>query len=258
MFGIDTIHEATGLTDELLKIAIIGAPGIGKSWLSATAPKPVFNIDFDGRKSSLAGKTGVTVKSYVDLDPNTPRAMAELEADLGLLEYEKTKGNPVPATYVIDSLTFMKKAIDNELMKQQTSLGRGLKIGQRTVKIGQGYDLYNGCRAYVEYMIGRLSAMGNLIMVCHQKDEKDKKLSTEKEKKYTGKITIDPEFLGTTLSLFNDCWLMDVDWSGNRIIKTTPSSDFVGKNSLGLQPEEKDPDITKFVAAYKARMATTK
>ena len=105
MFGIPSLVEATSLTEEPLKIAVIGAPGIGKSWLACTAPGPVFDIDFDGRKSSLAGKANVIVKTYVDLDPNNPKAAAELEADLGLIEYEKQKGNPVPATYVLDSLT---------------------------------------------------------------------------------------------------------------------------------------------------------
>ncbi len=254
MFGISSLVEATTLADEPLKIAIVGPPGIGKSWLAATAPGPVFDIDFDGRKSSLAGKKDVVVKSYHDFDKNKPISAAALEADIGVIEYEKQKGNPIPKTFVLDSLTYMRAATEAEIIRQQPTLSRQLKIGVSTLKIGQGFDIINGNRAYVEYIIGRLSVLGNLIVVCHSRDEKDKAKTTAMEKKYTGKITIDPEYLNTILSLFNDCWLLDSDWQGKRFITTGITDNFIGKNSLGLDLKVYDPNITQMVEAHRKRL----
>src|ERR1017187_7157420 len=97
---------ATSITEPLLKIAVVGDPGVGKSWFAATAPKPVLDLDFDGRASSLAGKAGVLVKSYVDLDTTNPKAIADLESDLNSFDYAKAKGEEIPATFVIDSITY--------------------------------------------------------------------------------------------------------------------------------------------------------
>lgn len=259
MFGITSLVEATTLANEPLKIAIVGPPGIGKSWLAATAPGPVFDIDFDGRKSSLFGKKDVVVKTYRDNDPKSIKASAELEADIGLIEYEKTKGNPVPSTYVLDSLTYMKSATENEIIRQQPTLSREIKVGAVKIKIGQGWDIVNGNRAYIEYLIGRLSQLGNLIIICHTQDEKDKTKSTATEKKYTGKITIQPEYMSTILSLFNDVWMLDSDWSGKRFITTGITDNFIGKNSLGLPlkvdvDDPKIPYITQMVEAHQKRI----
>jgi len=249
---IKGLVSAQDIVEPPLKIAIVGEPGVGKSWLAATAPKPVLDIDFDGRKSSLQGKAGVYVKSYVDIDINNPKAIADLETDINTFEYEKGKGNPTPATYVLDSMTYGKKFTEAELIRQQATLGRTLKVGVSTIKIGSGWDIINGNRGYLEYLINRLSVLGNLIAIFHTQDEKDNKKSTEKVKAYTGRLTVQPQYLNSLLSIFNDVWLLDTDYNNKRVVKTTITDTFIGKCSLkGLSPEE-EPDIEKMLLKHKA------
>lgn len=257
-FGVDDIIETKNITNPLLKIAIIGEPKAGKSWFAATAPKPILNFDFDGRAASLRGKEGVYVKTFRDVDTNNPNAMAELEANIGLIEYEKQKGNPIPATFVLDSLTYMRSATEAEIIKQQSTLSRAIRIGSRTMRIGQGYDIINGNRAYIEYIIGRLSVLGNLIVVCHSMDEKDNAKTTKDGKVYTGKITIQPQYLSNLLSLFDDVWYLDTNWKGERIVTTGNTTEFNGSCSLlGLDIEE-PADIEKMLAKSAAFIAKSK
>lgn len=253
-FGVDDIKDTSEIVNPFLKIALIGRPGVGKSWLASTAPKPVLNWDFDGRAASLVGKPGVFVKTYVDKDPNNPTAMSEVERDLNKIEYEFKSKRPVPATNVLDSLTYMRKATENELMKQQSSLSRTLKVGVRNVLIPSGWDIINGNRNYIEYVIGRLSSIGNLIVICHEQDEKDNVKSTKETKAYTGKVTIQPQYMNTILSLFDDVWYVDTDYKGERKVQTGISVDFDGKTTLDVDNIE-EANIEKMLAKSAARKA---
>lgn len=255
---IKGLVSAQDIVEPLLKIAIVGEPGIGKSWLAVTAPKPVLDIDFDGRKSSLAGKAGVFVKSYVDIDINNPKAISDLETDINSFEYEKQKGNPTPATYILDSMTYGRKFTEAELIRQQGTLGRSLKVGVSTIKIGSGWDIINGNRAYLEYLINRLSVLGNLIAIFHTQDEKDNAKGTfdkqgNKIVAYSGRKTVQPQYLSSLLSIFNDVWLIDVDYSSKRYVQTGITDTFIGKCSLkGLNPEKEEPDIEKMLIKHRA------
>lgn len=255
--NIKGLKPATEITEPLLKIAIVGEPGIGKSWFAATAPKPLIDIDFDGRASSLAGKEGVYVKTYQDVDTNNPKAIAELESDINTWEYAKTSGKgDCPATFVLDSMTYGRKYTEAELIKQQSSLGRTLRIGSSSLKIGSGWDIINGNRGYLEYLINRLSLLGNVIAIFHTQDEKDNKKSTEKLKAYTGRITVQPQYLSSILSIFNDVYLIDVDFSSKRFVQTGISDEFIGKCSLkGLDPLNEPPDLEKMLQKHKAFVA---
>ena len=250
---IKGMQPASDITEPLLKIAIVGDPGVGKSWFACTAPKPVFDLDFDGRKSSLAGKEGVLVKSYVDLDTTNPKAIAELESDLNSFDYAKSKGEEIPATFVIDSITYARKFTESELAKQQSNLGRQLRIGSAKITIGQGWDIVNGNRMYLEYIINRLAALGNVIAVFHTQDEKDAAKSTAEKKAYTGRITVQPQYLSSILSIFNDVYLLDVDYKNTRFVQTGISNEFIGKCSLkGLNPLNEPPDIEAMLKKHRA------
>jgi len=253
---------ATTITEPLLKIAVVGDPGVGKSWFAATAPKPVFDLDFDGRTSSLAGKEGVLVKSYVDVDSCNPKSIAELESDLNSLEYAKSKGEEIPTTFVLDSMTYCRKFIEAELAKQQSSLGRRLKIGSANITIGQGWDIVNGNRMYLEYIINRLSALGNVIAIFHTQDEKDNRKTTYDKQgakivAYSGRVTVQPQYLVSILSIFNDVWWLDIDYKGAREVQTGISQDFIGKCSLkGLSLKEV-PNIEAMLAKHRAAIGAT-
>lgn len=255
MINLPGLVSAQDIVEPLLKIAIVGDPGVGKSWLASTAPGPVLDLDFDGRKSSLAGKPNVFVKSYVDIDINTPKAIAELEGDINKFEYAKSKGEEIPVTFVLDSVTYCRKYTEAELIRQQTTLGRTLRIGVTQLKIGSGWDIINGNRGYLEYLINRLSVLGNVIAVFHTQDEKDAAKSTEKQKAYTGRITVQPQYLSSVLSIFNDVWLLDVDYANKRFVQTGISSEFIGKCSLKGLAEKEEPDIQKMLAKHKTFIA---
>lgn len=259
--GLKGFIEATNMQEPPLKVALVGAPGVGKSWLAASIvdTKPdyeVLDLDFDGRASSLAGKTRVTVKTYVDKDPSTPKAMFEFEQDLSILKNAKANGKKVPDGFIIDSFTYARKAIESELIRQQSTLGRQIKVGPKSFSISSGWDIINANRLYMEYVINELSALGDVFGIFHEQDEKDVDKSTKEEKKYTGKITIQPQYLHSITSIFNDCWRLKIRYDDKRVLNTGINNEFVGKCSLrGLDSDEVEPTMLKLLTKHKAALA---
>jgi len=243
-----------------LKIAVVGVPKVGKSWFAYTSPAPVWSFDFDTRSESLKEfcskykRTDVEGKSYWDKDPNIPTAMQAVETDISMFEYLKQQGKTTPATYILDSMTFMRAVMEHELIKQQPSFCRKVKINSTEIKIPAGWDVINGVRAYMEYIIGRLSELGHVIAVFHEADETDKQKSTKEQKAYTGLKTVQPPYLATVLSLFNDVFRITVDYSGARIVQCQPNSDFTASTSMKLDATEA-PDIMQMLAKHKQRSA---
>jgi hypothetical protein len=251
---IKGIIAATEITAPRLKIAIIGDTGIGKSWLACSIASPehkVLDLDFDGRAASLAGKENVYVKTYVDKDFNQPTAMAELESDINTWEYDYEQGRLEYKTFVIDSGSYMRKAMEREIIRQQPALSRAIKVGSRVLKIGQGYDIFNGNQMFTEHIISRLSQIGNLIITFHEKNEKDEIKSTEKQKAFTGMVTIDPQHLSGLLSTFNDVWRLTTNYASKRILITGLTDDFSGKTTLKGLADVEEPDIKKLLEKHK-------
>jgi hypothetical protein len=233
---------------ERLKIAIMGTPKSGKSWLAATAPGPIRYYDFDDRSESLEGKTNLFILSKP--------TMLQVETDLSIMKANKIKGLPLPATVVFDSVTFMNRAMEEEIFRQDSKLYRSIAVGNSTsIKIRNSWDVINGIQRYVEYLIAEFSGLGvNIIFVFHEKDEKDKAESTATETKYTGLITVDPQYLSNSLSLFNEVYRITVD--GNKKYKVTckPSWDVKASTTMLLDAEEA-PNIMDMIAKHKAKRA---
>jgi hypothetical protein len=254
---IKNIIKATEITEPKLKIAIIGDTGIGKSWLAASIASPenpVLDLDFDGRAASLAGKADVYVKTYVDKDFSSPTAMSELESDINEWEYEFSQNKLLFKTFVIDSASYMRMATEREIIRQQPTLSRGIKVGTKSLKIGQGYDVFNGNKMFTEHIISRLSQLGNLIVTFHERNEKDETKSTETKKVFTGFITVDPPHLSGLLSTFNDVWRLtasDVGAGDKRILITGLTNDFIGKTTFKGLAVQEEPDIKKLIAKHK-------
>ena len=240
------------------KIAIVGPPGVGKSWLAYSFPGSIFAYDFDTREESLKEyckkfkRTDIEGKKYFDLDPNIPVAMAEMEKDIAMFEYLATQNKPIPETHLIDSMSYMRPAMEHEIIRQQPTFARKVKINTSIVNVPSGWDVINGVTAYTEYIVGRLSALGNVIMVFHEIDEGDRTKSTKEQKAYTGMKTIKPQYLSGILSLFDHVFRVKIDYASQRKVQCQPDSDFITKTSMKLDAEEL-PDLAAMIAKHKSK-----
>lgn len=256
--AIKGLLPATQIIEPLYKIAIVGDTGLGKSWLATSHASPenqILDLDFDRRAASLAGKENVFVKTYQDLDFNNPTSVAELESDINDWEYEKTKGTLPYNWFVLDSASYMRKALEREIIRQQPTLSREIKVGSRRLKLGQGYDIFNANQMFTEHIISRLSQLGNLIVTFHEKNEKDEVKSTEKQKAFTGMVTIEPQHLSGILSTFNDVWRLTTDYTGKRILITHLTDDFAGKTTFKGLAEFEVPDIKVLIDKHRKFLA---
>jgi hypothetical protein len=265
MEGIKDWQKGTEIDpSENLCLAIIGLPKSGKSWLGATIAESegiTFVADFDNRAESLKGKKNIVVKTYQDQNQIRPVAMKNFETDIDRFKYNKKNGKPIPRAYILDSITYMKKASENEIFEQSASAKittfRELKTGtgiDDKVRIPQGYDIINGVRDHILYCISELRALGHVICVFHERDETDKKLSTPDRTVYTGKITVDPPYLSQILTVFNDVMRIQTDHNGKYKVWTRSTRDFNGATSLnGLELEE-SPNIAAMLTKHRATM----
>ena len=234
--------------EEQLRIAIMGLPKTGKSWLAATAPKPIRYYDHDNRAASLAGKSGLFITSRP--------SMLDVESDLSIMKANKSKKLPLPATIVHDTVTYMNRAMEEEIFRQEPKLARSIKVGNSTsIKIRNSWDVINGIQRYVEYLVAEYTGLGvNLIFVFHEKDEKDRSESTATETKYTGLITVDPQYLQNSLSLFNEVYRITVDGSRKYNVTCKPNYDVRASTTMMLDPTEA-PDIMAMIAKHRERRA---
>lgn len=244
--------------EQKYKIAIVGEPKVGKSWLAMTMPGATYIADFDDRSESIKSfvratkRTDITAKTYVDRTPEYPIALTTFEADIAMFEYHKSQGKEIPVNYVLDSMTFMRVATEHEFIKQNSGLkmSRDIKLGPNTIKIPASYDIINGNKEYLAYIVGRLTELGNVIAIFHELDETDKQRTTKDQKAYTGRKTIQPQYLNSLLSIFNDVFRVTIEYSGERMVQTQPSSDFVACTSMKLDRKEK-PNLADMIAKHK-------
>lgn len=262
--GIKLAYAATTIDPAAnLAIAILGEPKTGKSWLAATIAEAVgvtFVADLDNRAQSIAGKPNIIVKTYTDQIQTKPQAMKELESDVERFKYNKISGKPIPACFVLDSMTFLKKIMENEAFEQSKTqsvkLFHEIKMGSGDkALIPIGYDAINGVREYMLYLIAELRALGHVICVFHERPIADKTLSTKERTVYTGKIGVDPPYLNVLLSVFNDVWRIQLDAGDQYKVFTRANKDFNGSTSLHGLADVENPNIAtmlqKHAAAFK-------
>jgi hypothetical protein len=233
-------------------IGIVGGPKVGKSWLSATMPGFSKVYDFDNRKHSLAGKPRLNISTLQDIDQLKPTVVNDLESDLATLKYRKSKGEAIPDNFIFDSMTNWKRALENEYMRQAGGNSyRILKFASTQLRQWQGYDAINGVKQYIHYFLAEFRQLGNVIVVFHERDEKDKAESTTQITKYTGKYTVDPQYLSDILVVFNDLWRLYIQpGSDKRVLQVEADAEFSACNSLGLKGLQ-EPDIEKMLKSAK-------
>jgi len=118
----------------------------------------------------------------------------------------------------------------------------------------KGWDVINGVRAYLEYIINEFSQLGHIIFIFHQRDEKDRDKSTPEATAYTGRQTVDPQYLETILALFNEVYNIQIDWSGKYIVQVQANSEFGASTTLRLDANEA-PDIMAMLKKHEERLA---
>jgi hypothetical protein len=233
---------------ERLKIAILGRPKSGKSWLAATAPGPIRYYDFDGRAESLEGRNGL----YILSNPT----MLDVESDLSTFKANKIKKIPLPTTIVFDSVTFMVRALEDEIRRQAPGVFKGIRVGNSTtVYKGKDWDVVVGVQRYIEYLVNELSTLGvSMVFVFHERDEKDQAESTPEQTRYTGAVTVSPQYLANSLSLFNEVYRITVTGKQKYTVTCRPTEDVMASTTLMLDVTE-EPNIMAMIEKHRQRRA---
>jgi AAA domain len=238
-------------------LAIVGRQKSGKSWFATSdnVDKSVWVADFDNRSESVSGKQNVYVRTFSDLNQKSPTAIIDLEQDLELFKYRVVKGQVIPDVFVLDSITYMKKALENEIIRAMSrsqgdqKLSREIGTGSRKVVIAQGWDMINAVRGYLEYFIAEFRSLGNLICVFHERPEKDQMHSTKDNTVFTGQYSVDPFYLNSLLSVFSEVMRISVDGYGKYTVNTTSNNEFNGATTWKVDAKE-EPNISNMLKKH--------
>jgi hypothetical protein len=226
-----------------LKVAVCGEPKSGKSVLIAkTCRKPLYHCDFDDRKESIAGIPNTTIKQYLDSDAMNPSAWNNLESDIGTFEWFKKEGKLPFRSLALDSMTFLRKIADNQMMKD-TNMFRVYKVGNTKYPISQGWDAVVEVQKMLETLLARLFALEiDIYVTFHTQNEKDKQKSTKEDTVYTDKLTVSPQNLAMLLPKFNETWRTYVDTDGSFKVQTRQDWRFNAATALHIEGTQQ-PDI---------------
>lgn len=240
--------------NEFMRIAVVGPPAIGKSWLAATADKPFF-FDFDGRLNSLSGKN-ISGKTYFDTDPLMAKAWSSFETDLSRLEMlSLSDEHEFPKTFVCDSMQQMCAAAMNQILvlgANDKKICRKISAGAKIAYVPGGYDAWEAEYQTVKGAIARLFALGNVICNFHEAPE-EAPGSTQENPIYTGRLTVFPVRMRKLLPLFNDKWRIENSNGKRQVYTNITDYKFDSGSSLLVDPIE-EPDIQKMFAKHLSRV----
>lgn len=254
-YAIDGSIQGTDIkANEFMRIAIVGAPKVGKSWFAATiGDTPWFN-DFDGRINSLHGKD-ITGKTYYDADPMNAKAWTTFENDLVKFEQMKVAKQDIPKTFINDSMQQMcKAAMDLTLMMgaSNKNICRKVSVGAKTIYAPGGYDAWDAEYKAVHNAISRQFALGNVICNFHEHPE-EALGSTQENPIYTGKLTVFPVRMNKLLILFNEVWRLEVQNGQRQVYTDLKDYKFNSASSLLVDSIEQ-PDIQQMFKKHLSRV----
>lgn len=255
MIAIEGAKDAALMTAiDQFKIAIVGPPKGGKSKLAATCRKPAFMAEFDGREASVAGTTGLTIKSYVDVDPINPYGVSNFMIDIGKFEYSKSQNKleDLPKTIIIDSMTYFAKAAMNFTMANNSAGVTTLVLAGKKIRLARGYDPYEGEMGIMLGIISRCFALGVDVICCFHETDEEAPDSTQDKPKYTGKKNVHPPRLTKLLPLFNELWRVVPDSSGKYEVQVKADYTFLGGTVLSGLLNKEEPNIEKMITKHLA------
>lgn len=255
--------SAADVKDGRYKIAIMGPPKSGKSRFAVSIPGSKMVYDFDDRAESIRNTSNTRIRTLKDSMAN-PFAVQAIETDLSTFKYRKMKGLPIPENYIFDTMSnFIDNGIKYAYLKENPRDGRALKLaGALTIQIGISYDRINVVTKFLDYLLTEFSTLGNVIYVFHERDEKDKDKSTKEDIKYTGLVTIEPQFAQNILTFFNEVFRMKVTGSGvanapaKYEVYCRPTNEAIASTTLLIDTIE-PPDLAKMIEKSKASKTKT-
>ena len=258
--------KATDVSPEsqFLKICIMGPPKSGKSLFAVTMPGYKQVYDFDDRAVSIAGTPNTRIITLKDSLSN-PFAVQTIETELSMFKYRKTKKLPIPDVFIFDTVSnWIDNGIKYAYLKENPKDGRALRIaGALTVQIGISFDRINMTTKFLDYILTEFSALGTVIFVFHERDEKDKAESKPNDTRYTGLVTVEPQFAQNILTFFNEVFRMKVTGSGvpNQPAKfevlTKPNNEVIAATTLLIESVEL-PNLAEMIAKSKKKRAELK
>lgn len=243
---------ASSMTNvDRLKVAICGDPKTGKSYVIAkTARKPVLHYDFDDRAESIAGLPDVIIKTLYDKNDTTPTAWAQFESDLGTLEYLKEKNQLPFKSIAIDSITFLRKYAEHQMLKDTTTSRSKYKVGMTEYLVPKDWDAVTAVQHMLETMFNRVFSLGiDVYATFHTRLEKDQNKSTQTQIVYKDSLTIDPPNLKMLLPKFNDQWRTFIDGS-KYMLQMKPDWQFNASTVLKNIAENEEADIQKLLEKH--------
>ena len=105
-----------------------------------------------------------------------------------------------------------------------------------------------------------IQRLGNVIFVFHERDEKDKAESTKDVTKYTGLITVEPQFASNILTLFNDVFRIKV--VGSAVANTLPkyevycrATNEVNASTMLMVDAIEPPNLMEMIRKHELRKA---
>lgn len=212
---------------------IFGAPGIGKSTLGLSAPKPL-HIDYD--------RSVYRVKGYHRKDTIEPESYEEVLQDLKSPEMANYE------TIVVDTGGSFVTYLQDWAIKQNPSVNAN-KSGQLSLK---GFGVVKAeFKRFINYVRDILKK--NLIFIFHSEEQKDKDGNVQQRLLAEGSaknLVWQPCDLGGYMEMVGD----------QRVIHFTPTSEYFAKGSFGIEgtynipklsPTDSNDFLTKLFAVAK-------
>lgn len=277
--------EARNMTLEsptdLLHVALIGPENNGKSVLATTAPGNKLFLDFDQKRTAIAGRAGTYAITFKDPQwPKMPEAAEEvldimtgLEKSLDLSNLCDKKGAKIfpeakegtrVDNLIFDSMSSFGKIIMSYELYNNADLRRELKIGPNmAVHVPKNFDAWNAEMGGVEKVVMRAFALPiNIFCIFHERAEEANDSTVEKPK-FTGRVTVFPvRYKDLLIKYFTDIWrvrLTPVPGQTGVVylprVYVLPDFALDSGTSMKLDAVE-EPDIQKMILKHKSRVST--